>query len=477
MASVPELILLHGEAVETHEAVTEDGHLLHLHRLPSTGPPVLLAHGLLCSSYCWVTSPSSLAFHLARQGFDVWLANFRGTADSRGHRRLQADTDPQFWRFTLHELGVLDLPAMLATVVAATGRTSVSFVGHSMATTAFLILASSRPEVAAVVGRAVLLAPVVEPHTMTNRIAQLAPLHRFYRWASELVGLLQILPSSLLLERVTWDHLLQHILRRSLPAGRADAATVSRICRHARTSRTSVYTVLHYAQMIAGRRLAAYDWRDLKENTRRYGSRRPPAYGLEKVQVETAIFWSSRDSLSSRADMERLVRELARVVACTEEDLGHLDYLWGGPAVASLYTRIGDLLKGDQLQGDILKEEAETNMKSPSPDTPSTPDTTASSDNSDITDTPAVTPELPGTPGTPGTPGIPVKLSCSRQLATFLVHNDSNSSEDKVSVNISSNLETPDDKPESLKRFAIDDTNNIDSFCTVQTPLMYSIVS
>ena len=36
---------------------------------------------------------------------------------------------------------------------------------------------------------------------------------RFYRWACELLGLLEILPSSLMMERLTWDHLLHVILR------------------------------------------------------------------------------------------------------------------------------------------------------------------------------------------------------------------------------------------------------------------------
>ena len=38
-------------------------------------------------------------------------------------------------------------------------------------------------------------------------------LSRFYRWACELLGLLEILPSSLMMKRLSWDHLVHVILR------------------------------------------------------------------------------------------------------------------------------------------------------------------------------------------------------------------------------------------------------------------------
>ena len=177
--SVPELIEDSGYEVEVHEAITADGFLLQLHRIPSQGEPVLLMHGLLCSSYCWVTSgPDSLGFLLSDLGYDVWLGNFRGTKYSRQHTSLNPDEDAEFWRFTLHELGVNDLATMIGTVIEISGKTSLSFVGHSMGTTAFLILASSRPREVEAVNRAVLLAPVVEPHNMRNIVGKLSGLHR-----------------------------------------------------------------------------------------------------------------------------------------------------------------------------------------------------------------------------------------------------------------------------------------------------------
>jgi len=350
--SVPELIEDSGYEVEVHEAITSDGFLLQLHRIPSQGQPVLLMHGLLCSSYCWVTSGhDSLAFLLSDLGYDVWLGNFRGTRYSRQHTSLNPDEDAEFWRFTLHELGVNDLATMIATVIEVSGKSSLSFVGHSMGTTAYLILASTRPREVEAVSRAVLLAPVVEPHNMRNIVSKLSGLHRFYRWACELLGLLEILPSTMMMDRLTWDHLLHVILRLGPLSGRRDSKLASQIVEHARSSKTSIYAVLHYAQNIANKVFTAYDWEDAKENTKRYGVAEPPSYQLSQINTETALFWSPLDSLSSKEDMERLVKELPNVVACRRMELGHLDYLWGSEVgcPGHLYNQMIELLpKADQ---------------------------------------------------------------------------------------------------------------------------------
>ena len=130
--------------METHRIETEDGYLLELHRIPATrgsrnrkhvsgarGKSVLLMHGMMCSSYCWVTSDTnSLAFILSDQGYDVWLGNFRGTKYSRKHVSLDPDKDLQFWRFSLHELGVKDLSAMITNILRISGNKKLSFIHY-----------------------------------------------------------------------------------------------------------------------------------------------------------------------------------------------------------------------------------------------------------------------------------------------------------------------------------------------------------
>lgn len=349
--NVPELIKACGYKVETHSVVTEDGYILDMHRIPSTGKPIFLMHGMLCSSYCWVTSETnSLAFILADAGYDVWLGNFRGTRYSRRHQTLDPDTDLEFWRFTLHELGVMDISAMISSILRISGKPKLTFIGHSMGTTCFLILASSNPHIVAPVDLAVLMAPVVEPHNMSNLIWYLSPMHKFYKWVMESVGILEILPASILIEKITWDHIghlcLKLQLRGSPMLSKKDSRMMKRICHHARSSKTSFYTVLHYAQNITNKYFHAYNWYDAEENMRRYGCEEPPTYDLTRVSVPTAIFWSQKDSLSSKEDMERIVCELPNLVACKEVDIGHLDYLWGANVKGDLYYDLLDILSG-----------------------------------------------------------------------------------------------------------------------------------
>lgn len=52
----------HGYPVEVHSVLTEDGYILGLHRIPhgrfgmqmEKRGSVILAHGILCSSACWL---------------------------------------------------------------------------------------------------------------------------------------------------------------------------------------------------------------------------------------------------------------------------------------------------------------------------------------------------------------------------------------------------------------------------------------
>ena len=99
-----------------HEALTEDGYIITLHRIVNpyttsgqldgggTGRPVILAHGLLASAAVWITqnlgghvttdltnmtmADNMLGFDLARRGYDVWLMNSRGNTYSQKHIQI-----------------------------------------------------------------------------------------------------------------------------------------------------------------------------------------------------------------------------------------------------------------------------------------------------------------------------------------------------------------------------------------------------
>ncbi|CAH0718898.1 unnamed protein product, partial [Brenthis ino] len=169
-----QLVTSSGYPIELHRAVTSDGYILQLHRIPSgrrtvrkTGPSlkgkkvVLIGHGLLGSSGDFVLmgpgksigkefNTRALAlfnvpvYFLADEGYDVWLANFRGNIYTSHETYTRADR--RFWEYSFHEHGTLDLPACIDKVLNVTGLQKLLYVGYSMGTTTAFIMLSERPE-------------------------------------------------------------------------------------------------------------------------------------------------------------------------------------------------------------------------------------------------------------------------------------------------------------------------------------------
>ncbi|KAI3961462.1 hypothetical protein MKX01_001198, partial [Papaver californicum] len=96
--------------------------------------PVLLQHGLLVGGMSWFLNSvdQSLGFILAVSGFDVWVANTRGTRYSRDHATLDA-SHPAYWNWSLSGIVQFDLPATFDFVLKQTEQ-KVHYVGHSLGT-------------------------------------------------------------------------------------------------------------------------------------------------------------------------------------------------------------------------------------------------------------------------------------------------------------------------------------------------------
>nr|CAD7266673.1 unnamed protein product [Timema shepardi] len=165
--TVPQIIQLHGYPVETHRILTEDGYILTLHRIPGSGlspprpgkKPVLLQHGILSCSVDWIIMPNGLGYLLADAGYDVWMGNSRGNTYSSSHVELSIE-DPEFWKFSWHEMGIYDLPATIDYILEQTMQKKLYYIGHSMGNTMFYVLCSMRPEYNAKIRAQFSLAPV-----------------------------------------------------------------------------------------------------------------------------------------------------------------------------------------------------------------------------------------------------------------------------------------------------------------------------
>lgn len=157
----PELIESRGFRSETHRITTEDGYILIVFRIVNpfrrnttndhSQRPILLWHGIGVSSDSWLYSTdghldsntghyiensllvndcrtnatNTLGFTLASCGYDVWLPNTRGGKYSIEHRDFDPNTDQRYWMYSLTELAIYDLPAVIAYVLRTTRKSLI----------------------------------------------------------------------------------------------------------------------------------------------------------------------------------------------------------------------------------------------------------------------------------------------------------------------------------------------------------------
>ena len=133
--------------------------------------PVLLVHGLLQSAgaYC-CNDDDSLAFFLAKSGYDVWLGNNRCGFTPK-HNLLKY-ADPRMWAWNIRQMGVMDLPAMISRVLEETGFPKLGLVCHSQGTTeTFVALAKEqRPDIGEKISVFCALAPAVYAGPLISKI-------------------------------------------------------------------------------------------------------------------------------------------------------------------------------------------------------------------------------------------------------------------------------------------------------------------
>ncbi|KLJ06287.1 hypothetical protein EMPG_09291 [Blastomyces silverae] len=132
--------------------------------------PVLMLPGLLQSAgaFC-ANDDDSLAFFLAKSGYDIWLGSNRYGFHPE-HISL-APSDPRFWSWTIRDMAAFDLPALIARVLYETQFTKLALIGHSQGTAETFIALSKdiRPSLGSQISIFCALAPAAYSGPLLNK--------------------------------------------------------------------------------------------------------------------------------------------------------------------------------------------------------------------------------------------------------------------------------------------------------------------
>ncbi|KAF2892715.1 hypothetical protein ILUMI_13459 [Ignelater luminosus] len=298
----------------------------------------------------------SLGFFLADQGYDVWLANPRGTRWSRKHATLNPDIDiKEYWDFSFHQIGYYDLPAFIDYIVNVTNQEKVFYIGHSQGSTCYFVLSSTRPEYNKKVRLAVTLAPIAYFEHMNipivfwmahyrDELENFVSKYQFYE-------LLPYKPYRETLAKIfcndkspfqdvcaavfyftggyseQFDKTKMPVIISNAPAG------------------GSIRQMQHYTQIFISKKFHQYDHGE-EVNLGLYGQLSPPEYDLKRITAPLAFYYGSEDVYCREEDVNRTASEVSNLILKRRiEGFGHMDVTWGIDVVKSLYKDLVRLMK------------------------------------------------------------------------------------------------------------------------------------
>ncbi|CAG2106679.1 unnamed protein product [Medioppia subpectinata] len=357
----PQLIESRGFQPETHTITTADGYILRVFRivnrqLRNSGRrlrprPLVLWHGVAVTSDSWLFSTlgaidnrglyrenngilndcdrnvtSTLAFTLSACGYDVWLPNTRGTHYSQDHITLNSNRDSRYWQFTLTEMAVYDIPAVVRYILQITNSDSVSYIGHSLGTAQMFALLSLVPDFEQFIKPFIALAP----------IAYLGHIESIGRLGVPLEPILRAFPGPLGIPVpiaqiigifVCGNELLVNLCADIFYAINGyDAQNFNKIYASAYSKNlvsivpidaahsgasVSTWVYAHLAQLVVNKCFRRFDY-GITQNQRHYGQATPPSYPLCNITSRNiALFRGLNDLLADNMDVSLLVQQLS----------------------------------------------------------------------------------------------------------------------------------------------------------------------
>ncbi|XVF57823.1 hypothetical protein PTKIN_Ptkin07bG0013500 [Pterospermum kingtungense] len=373
-------VTIHGYKCEEHEVKTQDGYILNMQRIPegrvarsggrtrNKKQPILIQHGVLVDGMTWLlNSPEqNLPMILADKGFDVWIANTRGTRFCRQHVSLDP-SQPEFWDWSWDELVSYDLPAVFDFVFNQT-RQKIHYIGHSLGT--LIGLASfSEGHQADTLKSTAFLSPVAYLSHMTTALG-VVTARAFVGEITTLFGIAEFNPkgqqaSAFLKSLCNYPGVDCYDLLSAITGHNCclNSSTVDLFIKN-EPQPTSTKNMVHLAQKASTKQkfaavrdgvIAKYNYGRSDYNLMHYGEAKPPIYNISNIPHDLPIFisYGGRDALSDVRDVQLLLdhlkfHDVGKLMIQYIKDYAHADFIMGINAKDIVYNKVVQFFQNQQ---------------------------------------------------------------------------------------------------------------------------------
>ncbi|KAL8102400.1 hypothetical protein AgCh_027040 [Apium graveolens] len=356
-----------GYKCEDYNVITEDGYILRLFRFREgrtkksqikMKQSVLLQHGLLVDGQSWFAlshADQCLPLILVEQGYDVWIANTRGTMYSRQHVSSKL-TSSDYWDFTFSEMGKYDLPANLNFVYQQTGQ-KVHYIGHSQGTT-MMFAGFNEWRVEERVKSLTMLSPAVFLNHMPFGLVKIVAK----AYIGEIAGAFGLRDVNVMIEpfgtmirafcAVQGSNCFE-LIYFILGSGQnccLNSSTIE-LWLKVQPQATPIKNLVHWAQGVRKYVFGQYDYGNPATNLEHYGLPEAPSYNLKRIPKDLPLFliYGGQDWLSIRKDVHILLNILRSYRSVRElyvDYYAHLDFIQGITAKDVVYPDIVSFIQG-----------------------------------------------------------------------------------------------------------------------------------
>ncbi|XP_027357180.1 triacylglycerol lipase 2-like [Abrus precatorius] len=359
-------VTVQGYTCQEHEVTTQDGYILSLQRIPEgrgevigrgiKKQPVIIQHGVLVDGMSWLLNPpeQNLPSILADNGFDVWIANARGTRYSHRHTSLDPSSQA-YWDWSWDEMVTYDLPAIFYYVSTQTGQ-KINYVGHSLGT--LVALASfSEGKLVNQLKSAAMLSPVAYLSYMKTALGVIAA-KSFVGEIITKIGVAEFDPKGLPIVKFINSLCLQPGVdcKDFLTAITGDncclnSSTVDLFIMN-EPQPTSTKNMVHLSQTVRSGVLTKFNYEKPDINIKHYGAVNPPIYNLSNIPQNLPLFLSygGKEALSDDIDVRNLLDDIKfhdvdKLSVQFVKDYAHADYIMAFNAKDIVYNAVTEFFK------------------------------------------------------------------------------------------------------------------------------------